>query len=225
MLAGASDRRHNNPAATSHHHDSGEASSGDNGLMHGTPTQLATAAHRGAAGKLTHGSLFTGIGAFDLALECANFKTVWQVEKDDFARRVLEKHWPNVPKFSDVKECGVGRKYELASVDLISGGFPCQDLSSAGKRRGLGTPANPTARSGLWFEFRRIVAEMRPRWVLVESVCGLKDLGGDEVLSGMEALGYSCWPLVVGAGNLGAPHGRKRVWILCRRNDECASVQ
>lgn len=172
--------------------------------------------------KLRHGSLFTGVGGIDLGLEWANFKIVWQIEKDDFATSVLQKRWPNVKRFDDITKCG---RHNLEPVDIISGGFPCSDVSFAGKREGIGTAENPTDRSGLWFQFLRIVGEMRPPWVLVENVPGLKNLGADEVLSGMEALGYTCWPLVVGAGDLGAPHERKRVWVLCRRNDDVAPVQ
>jgi DNA (cytosine-5)-methyltransferase 1 len=183
--------------------------------------QFGTDGNGGGAAprKLRHGSLFSGAGGFDVGLEWAGFETVWQVEKDDFNLKVLRKHWPDVPKFTDVRECGDGRKHQLEPVDIISGGFPCQDVSSAGKRRGLGTPDNPTERSGLWFEFRRIVGEQRSRWVLIENVYRLKSNGADQVLADMEHLGYACWANVVGAENFGAPHERKRVWILCRRND------
>ena len=160
---------------------------------------------------LTHGSLFTGIGGIDLGLEWAGFETLWQVEIDNFCNKVLAKRWPNVPRFLDVK--GVG-KHNLKSVDLISGGFPCQDLSRAagGKERGL------FERSGLWFEYARIVRELRPHWVLVENVPDLKNKGADQVLSDLEGAGYSCWPSVVGLETLGAPFKRERVFILARDN-------
>lgn len=172
-----------------------------------------------APAKLTHGSLFTGIGGMDYGLEIAGFEPRWQVEKNPFCRKVLEKLWPNVPKFDDVRECGNNRRYQLERVDIISAGFPCQDVSNAGKRKGLGTPDNPTRRSGLWFEVPRIVVELRPRWVLVENVYRLKSDGADRVLADMEQIGYTCLPVIVGAENLGAPHERKRVWVLCRQND------
>jgi hypothetical protein len=150
----------------------------------------------------------------DLGLEWAGFETAWQVEINPFARDVLKKHWPDVPKFTDVRNCG---KHNLEPVDIISGGYPCQDHSIAGKKRGLGTPDNPTERSGLWFEYKRIIRELRPRWVLIENVAQLlRTADGDTVLSAMEGIGYSCWPLVVGADILGAPHKRERAWILCR---------
>jgi DNA (cytosine-5)-methyltransferase 1 len=165
---------------------------------------------------LTHGSLFTGVGGIDRGLDAAGFKTKWQVELNPYCLKVLNKHYPNVPKFNDVTKCG---RHNLEPVNIISGGFPCQDVSIAGKRRGLGTADKPTNRSGLWFEFRRIVAELRPPWVLIENVYRLKSNGADQVLADMAQVGYACWPTVVGAENLGAPHERRRVWILCHRND------
>ena len=184
--------------------------------------ELTASQQAPTAAKLRHGSLFSGVGGMDLGLEWAGFETVWQVEIGDFAVRVLQKHWADVKRFGDITKCG---RHNLEPVDIISGGFPCQQISFAGNREGIGTGENPTERSGLWFEFRRIVGEMRPRWVIVENVPGLKNLGADEVLSGMEALGYACWPVVVGAGNLGAPHERQRIWVLCRRNDDVVPVQ
>ena len=183
--------------------------------MAGLLTQSGTSgSQRGVApARLRHGSLFTGVGGMDLGLEWAGFETAWQVENNAFARKVLEKHWGDVPKFTDVRQCG---KHNLERVDIISGGFPCQQISCAGKREGIGTAECPTERSGLWFEFLRIVRELRPRWVLVENVSRLLHTGdGDTVLSDMEQAGYSCTPLVLGAEALGAPHRRERAWILC----------
>jgi DNA modification methylase len=150
----------------------------------------------------------------DLGLEWAGFETTWQVERDPFARKVLEKHWPGVRRLEDVRECG---KHNLEPVDIISGGYPCQDHSIAGKRRGLGTADSPTDRSGLWFEYRRIISELRPRWVLIENVPRLlRTADGGTVLSGIEEIGYSWWWLTLCAGSLGAPHDRERAWVLCR---------
>ena len=182
-------------------------------------TQLgATVSRRGtASAKLTHGSLFTGVGGMDLGLDAAGFKTVWHVEQNPYCLKVLNKHWPNVPKFTDVTKCG---RHNLEPVDIISGGYPCQDHSIAGKRRGLGTPESSTKRRGLWYHYLRIIDELRPAWVIIENVPRLIHTADiDIVLSGMEGIGYTCWPTVVGAENLGAPHERKRVWILCHRND------
>ena len=105
--------------------------------------------------------------------------------------------------------CGGCSRYHLQRVDLIAGGFPCQDISVAGKGVGL-----DGERSGLWFEYLRIVQELRPTWVLAENVPALRTRGADTVLDGLAAAGYSCWPLVVGARHVGAPHRRDRVWIV-----------
>jgi DNA-cytosine methyltransferase len=170
--------------------------------------------------KLRHGSLFTGVGGVDLGLEWAGFETAWQVEIDPFARRVLEKRWSDVPKFTDVRECG---KHNLEPVNIISGGFPCVGISVAGKRRGLGTAGSPTQRSGLWFEYRRIIGELRPRWVLIENVSRLLETAdAGTVLDGLEETGYSWWSRLIDAGALGAPHKRERTFILCH-DDACGS--
>src|ERR1035437_9015078 len=161
---------------------------------------------------LTHGSLFSGVGGIDLGFGWAGIESVWQVECDPFALKVLEKRYPNVPKFTDVRECG---EHNLKSVDIISGGFPCQDESNSGKKRGLGTPENPTKQSGLWYQQHRIIRELRPPWALIENVSRLLYSGDiNIVLSGMEEIGYTCWWFLLAAENLGAPHVRKRVWIL-----------
>jgi len=96
--------------------------------------------------KLIAGSLFAGIGGWEVGLEWAGLGIAWQVEKDPRCLDVLKKHWPEVPKFTDVRECG---KHNLAAVDVIAGGFPCQQISCAGKREGIGTEDSPTDRSGL----------------------------------------------------------------------------
>jgi site-specific DNA-cytosine methylase len=102
-------------------------------------------------------------------------------------------------------------------VDLVCGGFPCTDISAAGKGAGIGG-----ARSGLWFEMARIIAGVRPRWCLIENVSALRTRGADRVLADLESLGYDAWPLVVGAWAVGAPHRRNRVWIVARRLDNAA---
>lgn len=115
--------------------------------------------------KLRVGSLFTGIGGLDLGFERAGFEIAWQVEIDEWCRRVLAKHWPTVPRYVDVREVGA---HNLPYVDVIVGGFPCQDTSLAGRRAGL-----DGERSGLWAEYARIVRELRPRYVVVENVPGI----------------------------------------------------
>jgi DNA (cytosine-5)-methyltransferase 1 len=161
---------------------------------------------------LSHGSLFSGIGGIDLGLEWAGFETAWQVENNEFCNQVLEKQWPGVQRFLDVRSVG---KDNLKPVNLISGGFPCQDISIGAqfKERGLGG-----SRSGLWVEYARIVRELQPAWVLVENVPNLKDFGADIVISDLEAAGYSCWTSVVGVDAFKAPFKRHRVFILAHHN-------
>lgn len=157
------------------------------------------------------GSLFSGIGAIDLGLEQAGMSCSWQVEIDEFAKLVLEKHWPDVLRYCDVREVN-GKKVE--KVDLICGGFPCTDISVAGRGAGL-----EGVQSGLWYEMFRIVREMRPNWVLIENVSALRTRGADSILDGLEAQGYSCWPFVVGGREVGAPHKRQRIFIIAKLAD------
>lgn len=152
------------------------------------------------------GSCFAGIGGFDLGLEAAGFTSVWQIELEAYQRSILARHWPDVARYQDIQDVRGG---SLESVDLICGGFPCQDISIAGKQDGLNGQ-----RSRLWFEMLRILREVRPRWVLIENSPALRTRGADEVLGGLESLNYACWPLVVGAWAVGAPHRRERVWIV-----------
>lgn len=162
-------------------------------------------------------SLFSGIGLHDLGLERAGWEIACQVENDPWCLAVLAKHWPTVPRLDNVRSVSASALCELGveRVDLVTGGFPCQDVSVAGKGAGL-----DGARSGLWHEMRRIVSEVRPHWVLAENVHALRTRGADRVLADLEAEGYACWPLVVGAEHVGAPHRRHRVWIVAHRNGD-----
>jgi DNA (cytosine-5)-methyltransferase 1 len=150
---------------------------------------------------LTFGSLFAGIGGMDLGLERAGMVCRWQVEIDDYCRRVLAKHWPDVPKYGDIREVTGG---ELERVDLICGGFPCQDISNAGKRAGI-----DGERSGLWSEYIRLVRVLRPRYVLVENVAALLGRGIDRVLGDLAASGYDAEWDCIPAAAVGAPHLRE----------------
>ena len=155
---------------------------------------------------LTVGSLFSGIGGIELGLEwTGGFKTTWQVEIDEYARRVLEKHWPNVQRFADIKECGASN---LVPVDLICGGFPCQDISDAGLRAGL-----TAARSGLWGAMAGAIRVVRPRYALVENVAAILHRGMGTVLGDLAALGHDAeWDCLPTAA-FGARHIRDRVFI------------
>lgn len=155
---------------------------------------------------LTFGSLFSGIGGLDLGLERAGWSCSWQVEIDGFCNAILERHWPRVQRLRDVRFAG---DTTLPRVDLIAGGFPCQGVSVAGKRRGLADH-----RTGLWWEFRRVVAELRPRLVLVENVPGLLNNGLADVLGSLAALGYDAEWDVVPASAVGAPHLRERLFVV-----------
>ena len=167
---------------------------------------------------LTFGSLFTGVGGFDLGLERAGLACRWQVEIDGYARRVLTKHWPNVPKHDDVRTFPPSQGDW--HVDVIAGGFPCQDISFAGKGAGLAG-----ARSGLWYEFARVVREIRPRYVLVENVAALTVRGLDAVLGTLASLGYDAEWTSLSAKDIGAPHLRERLFIVAyRHGDELRRV-
>ena len=160
---------------------------------------------------MTFGSLFAGIGGLDLGLERAGFECRWQVEIDPFAREVLERHWPGVKRYGDITKLS-GR--ELEPVDLIGGGFPCQDLSQAGKRAGI-----EGSRSGLWFEYARLIGELRPRYVLIENVPGLLVYDAmRRVLGELSRLGYDAVWRSLRASEFGASHLRKRVFIVAHSN-------
>ena len=155
--------------------------------------------------------LFSGIGGLSLGLHWAGMRTVAFCEADPFARGVLARHWPGVPCYPDVRRLTAARLRAdgVPRPSLVCGGFPCQDVSAAGGGAGL-----DGARSGLWAEMARLVAETRPDWVVVENVPALRVRGADRVCADLEALGYAVWPLVVGAAHAGAPHRRGRVWII-----------
>jgi hypothetical protein len=143
------------------------------------------------------GSLFSGVGGLELGLERAGLgRVVWQVEIDSFCRAVLENHYPYAKRFQDV--CNVG-KHNLEHVDVICGGFPCQDVSVAGKGEGLAGE-----RSGLWREFARVVSELRPGWVVVENVSQGAKRWVDPVVSDLEQLGYACLLVPIEACAVGA---------------------
>ncbi len=155
---------------------------------------------------MTFGSLFSGIGGMDLGLERAGLEVRWQIEIDPFCQRVLEKHWPNVNRYGDIRELDGS---ELERVDCIAGGFPCQDVSSIGKRAGMAGE-----RSGLWTEYARIVCIVRPRFVLVENVTGLFARGIGAVLGDLAQLGFDAEWDVLPACAFGAPHPRARVFVV-----------
>ena len=159
---------------------------------------------------LTHGSLFTGIGGFDLAAHWSGIETLWQVEKDKYCQDLLNRHFPQTPLFDDVKAVG---KAELNPVSIISGGFPCQPFSHAGKRKGQ------TDDRYLWPEMLRIIKELQPNYVIGENVPGIITMALDEVLDSLENEGYHNEVFVLPACGIGAWHKRDRVWIISYRKD------
>jgi len=151
--------------------------------------------------------LFSGIGGFSLGLErTGGFETVAFCEIEEYPRRVLAKHWPDVPIFDDVREL-TGE--QVGPIDVICGGFPCQDISFAGTGTG-----NDGPRSGLWSEYSRLISEIQPQYVIVENVAALLNRGLGRVFGDLATFGYDAEWHCIPAADVGAPHARERVWII-----------
>lgn len=150
----------------------------------------------------THLDLFSGIGGFALAAASAGFKTIGFSEIEPYACKVLKQNWPDVPNYGDI------RNIKGVRADLVTGGFPCQPFSLAGKRGGA------TDDRHLWPEMCRVISEAGPTWVLGENVPGIISMELDRVLSDLESLGYACWPITVPACAVDARHRRDRLWVM-----------
>lgn len=155
-------------------------------------------------------SLFAGMGGFDLGFELAGFNVVAQVEIEPYCKQVLKYNFPTARQYGDIREVTGGQILrDCGAIDVICGGFPCQDISSAGKGAGL-----DGSRSGLWWEMHRLIGELKPAWVIAENVAALRTRGLDRVHASLEELGYKVWCFGIPASALGAPHQRRRLWIV-----------
>ena len=163
---------------------------------------------------MKHGSLFSGIGGFDLAAEWMGWENLFHCEWNEFGQKVLKHYWPNAESFHDITKTDFTPYANR--IDILTGGFPCQPYSLAGKRKGKADERH------LWPEMLRAIQEIQPSWVVGENVLGLVNWNGglvfDEVQADLEAAGYEVWPYVLPAVSVNAPHRRDRVWFIAYRN-------
>lgn len=165
------------------------------------------------------GSLFSGIGGIELGFEREGFKTEWFVENNPFCQAVLRKHWPNTPIYGDITTIDFTK---LPKVDIITGGFPCQDISIAGKGKGI----IEGKRSSLWKEFHRAIGEIRPKYALIENVSALTFRGLCNVLADLAEIRYDAEWFCLSAQDVGAPHKRERIFIVAYSdNSRCVHRQ
>jgi len=161
---------------------------------------------------VNHGSLFSGIGGFDLAAQWCGWQNIFQVEINNFCQKVLIKNFPAVKRYKDIKEFD-GTEYRGA-IDIISGGFPCQPFSVAGKRKGTEDDRS------LWHEMFRIIKEIKPHWIVGENVAGIVNMELNNVLADLEGEGYETQTFIIPACAVGAPHRRDRVWIVANNEKQ-----
>jgi DNA (cytosine-5)-methyltransferase 1 len=166
---------------------------------------------------MRHGSLFSGIGGFELAAEWMGWKNTFHCEFNEFGSKVLSHYWPESKHYGDITKSDFSEFRDR--IDILTGGFPCQPYSAAGKRKGKDDARH------LWPEMLRVIREVRPRYIVGENVYGLVTWNGglvfDEVCSDLEAEGYAIWPIVIPAAAVGAPHRRDRVWFVAYATCEC----
>jgi DNA (cytosine-5)-methyltransferase 1 len=163
---------------------------------------------------MKHGSLFSGIGGFDLAAEWAGWENMFHCEWNPFGQKVLKHYWPNAATYEDITKTDF--TIWRGRIDILTGGFPCQPYSAAGKRLGKEDERH------LWPEMLRTIREIQPRWVVGENVLGLVNWNGglvfEEVQADLEAEGYEVQPFILPAASVNAPHKRDRVWFVAYRN-------
>jgi DNA (cytosine-5)-methyltransferase 1 len=159
---------------------------------------------------MTHGSLFSGIGGFDLTAEWMGWENVFQVEWDSFCQKVLTKNFPNVKRYGDIKEFD-GTKYR-GFIDILTGGFPCQPFSVAGKQKGKGDDRH------LWPEMLRVIREIQPTWIVGENVPGIIRMELENICVALENEGYEVQPFIIPSASIGAWDRRDRVWIIAYNN-------
>lgn len=169
---------------------------------------------------MTHGSLFSGIGGFDLAAEWMGWENKFHCEWNEFGKKVLNYYWPNAESFDDITKTDF-KKY-AGTIDIISGGFPCQPYSTAGKRLGKEDERH------LWPEMLRAIQEIKPRWVVGENVRGLVNWNGGlvfhEVQTDLENAGYEVQPFLLPAAGVNAPHRRDRIWFIAYSHNKGRSA-
>ncbi|MCP5363459.1 MAG: DNA (cytosine-5-)-methyltransferase [Rickettsiaceae bacterium] len=153
--------------------------------------------------------IFSGIGGFSIGLEAASMQTVAFCEINPFCQKILTRHWPSVPIFSDITTIHKEDLKALPTIDVIAGGFPCQDISVAGKQKGI-----TAKRSGLWKEFARLINEIKPKYAIIENVANLRSTGLISVLQDLWEIGYDAEWHCIPASAFGAPHRRDRIWII-----------
>ena len=163
---------------------------------------------------ITIGSLFCGIGGFELGLERAipNSKVIWQCEQDRFCRSILQKHWPGVKIYEDIRKMSTK---EVQRPDILCGGFPCQDISVAGKGGGI-----HGKKSGLWWHMAALIGRIRPDIIVLENVPAITFRGGREVLGNLAEFGYDAEWTVISAKQFGAPHLRRRWFLVAYPNSK-----
>ena len=160
--------------------------------------------------KLKILDLFSGIGGFSLGLEATgHFETAAFCEIEPYCKQVLKKHWPTVPIFDDIRQL---KGTDIGTIDIITGGYPCQPFSVAGKQKAEQDPRH------LWPEYFRLIQELKPTWVIGENVSGHIKLGLDSVLEDLASEGYSTRTFSISASSIGANHKRERIWIIANSN-------